>query len=91
MASRCPKNRSELKRSYDLLVEAGQIAFVTFHQNYSYEDFVEGLRPTTGTEESDDRSGFRLTPEARHIPRDICPSRASPKDRGTYRRLRDWR
>jgi Mrr N-terminal domain len=56
------KDRPELKRSYDMLVEAGQIAFVTFHQNYSYEDFVEGLRPTTGTEESDDRSGFRLTP-----------------------------
>ena len=56
------ENRSELKRSYDLLIEAGQIAFVTFHQNYSYEDFVEGLRPTTGTEESDDRSGFGVTP-----------------------------
>ena len=56
------EDRMELKHSYDMLVEAGQIAFVTFHQNYSYEDFVEGLRPTTGTEESDDRSGFRLTP-----------------------------
>ena len=56
------EDRIELKHSYDMLVEAGQIAFVTFHQNYSYEDFVEGLRPTTGSEESDDRSGFRLTP-----------------------------
>jgi 5-methylcytosine-specific restriction enzyme B len=53
---------AELKRSYDILVEAGQIAFVTFHQNYSYEDFVEGLRPTTGTEEGEDGPGFRLTP-----------------------------
>lgn len=51
----------ELKRRYNTLVEAGQIAFVTFHQNYSYEDFVEGLRPPTG-EEGEDQPGFRLKP-----------------------------
>jgi 5-methylcytosine-specific restriction protein B len=52
-------DRAELKRQYDLLVEAGQIGFVTFHQNYAYEDFVEGLRPPVGDTES---SGFKLTP-----------------------------
>jgi 5-methylcytosine-specific restriction protein B len=55
-----PEDRAELKHSYDTLVEAGQIAFVTFHQNYSYEDFVEGLRPNTGTEEEGNQVGFRL-------------------------------
>jgi 5-methylcytosine-specific restriction enzyme B len=35
------------KRRFDALKKEGQIEFITFHQNYSYEDFMVGLRPHT--------------------------------------------
>ena len=33
------------KNQFDELRKQGQIEFVTFHQNYSYEDFMVGIRP----------------------------------------------
>jgi hypothetical protein len=43
-------DRTALREQYDRLRAAGQIEFVTFHQNFAYEEFVEGLRPVTGAE-----------------------------------------
>ncbi|TCN67675.1 McrB family protein [Acetobacteroides hydrogenigenes] len=41
------QERDEVKKEYDRLVKAGQIVFSTFHQNMSYEDFIEGIKPIT--------------------------------------------
>lgn len=48
LAERCNDDaRDELKMAFDRLVADERIRFVTFHQSFSYEDFVEGLRART--------------------------------------------
>ena len=37
--------RELVKARFNELRGRGQIEFVTFHQNYAYEDFIEGIRP----------------------------------------------
>ncbi|WP_256579252.1 AAA family ATPase [Pseudomonas sp. YY-1] len=39
-----PESRKRLKTEFDRFVAAERVRFVTFHQSFSYEDFVEGLR-----------------------------------------------
>ncbi|WP_376747611.1 MULTISPECIES: McrB family protein [Acinetobacter] len=41
------EDRTALKVRFDQYKEQGQIKFVTFHQSFSYEDFVEGIRAET--------------------------------------------
>lgn len=44
--------RELVKERYKALVEKQRIMFTTFHQSFSYEDFIEGIRATT-----DEKSG----------------------------------
>lgn len=37
-------DRETLKIKFDEFVARGQVKFVTFHQSFSYEDFIEGIR-----------------------------------------------
>lgn len=51
-----PDNRQKQKEIFDTFVTKGQIEFVTFHQSYGYEEFVEGIKPdldSQNTESSD--------------------------------------
>jgi len=41
------EKRKALKKQFDKYVQSGQIKFVTFHQSYGYEEFVEGLKAYT--------------------------------------------
>lgn len=45
-----PETRKRLKAEFDRFVTAERVRFVTFHQSFSYEDFVEGLRADSDAE-----------------------------------------
>ena len=45
---------SEIKSLFRKYQKKGQIEFVTFHQSYGYEEFVEGLRPVLNEVEAND-------------------------------------
>lgn len=89
-----PGDREKLKEIYERLQAAGRIAFVTFHQSMSYEEFVEGLRPETqGAEDQDlvaeepGASGFRLKVEDGIFKRFSERARLDHGDNGDIRRL----
>lgn len=43
--------RTDIMERYNNLIAQGQIVFTTFHQNYGYEDFIQGIRPDTNSDE----------------------------------------
>lgn len=59
--------RNELMEQYEELRKKGRITFVTFHQSYGYEEFVEGLRPDV----KDGQVAYSVRPG---VFREVCAS-----------------
>ena len=55
------EGREEVKRRFDELKKQGQIAMVTFHQNFAYEDFIEGIRPVLDDEGGNVEVEYKLS------------------------------
>jgi hypothetical protein len=47
------QDRKLVKEEFDRLIRNGQIVFTTFHQNMSYEDFIEGIKPLEPKQEGE--------------------------------------
>ncbi|MEZ2902134.1 McrB family protein [Acinetobacter terrestris] len=60
------EDRTALKTRFDQYKDQGQIKFVTFHQSFSYEDFVEGIRAET------DEAGNLTYPVKAGVFKEIC-------------------
>ncbi|WP_252718374.1 McrB family protein [Acinetobacter ursingii] len=54
------EEREDLKSRFDEYKDKGQIKFLTFHQSFSYEDFVEGIRAET-VEDSDGKKNIEYS------------------------------
>ncbi|WP_223232142.1 AAA family ATPase [Campylobacter concisus] len=46
-------NASNDRSKFKEYVEKGQIKFITFHQSYGYEEFIEGIKPILNNDEAD--------------------------------------
>ena len=47
-------DRTELLEQFKKLKNEGRIEFITFHQSFSYEDFIEGIKPTLNNDEGEE-------------------------------------
>ena len=53
-------NRESLQEKFDKLKDERRIEFVTFHQSFGYEEFVEGIRPVMDREQGQEIA-YRVT------------------------------
>ncbi len=64
-------HRRALKARFDALARERRVRFVTFHQSFSYEDFVEGIRAHVSDDTHDAASALSYSVE-RGVFADLC-------------------
>lgn len=47
------EDREKIKKAYEDYMSKGMIKFVTFHQSYGYEEFIEGIKPVLNENQDD--------------------------------------
>ncbi len=51
---KCSEVRDDVVKRYNELKDSGQVDFITFHQSFSYEEFIEGIKPDLSDSAADE-------------------------------------
>ncbi len=70
------ENYEEVMKRYKELKNQGRIAFTTFHQSYGYEEFIEGIKPVTKSDQTGDIK-YEIKPG---IFKEFCEKAGKDKD-----------
>ena len=81
-------DRQALKARFDELVKEGRIDFVTFHQSFSYEDFVEGIRADSN---ADGQLVYKVEPGVLKRLCDDARDSIVPESYGVRNKPRIWK
>ncbi|HHZ03006.1 MAG TPA: AAA domain-containing protein [Tissierellia bacterium] len=77
------ENYEEVFRRYMKYKDDGLIAFTTFHQSYSYEEFIEGIRPVVSSEDKSE-TGQEIEYEVHDgVFKAFCDNAGAPIENGT--------
>lgn len=80
------RDRDEKKAKFDEYVKNGQIVFITFHQSYGYEEFVEGIKPMMNNEANSQEIQYEIKDG---IFKEFCERALAAKQKFNFVQIRD--